>query len=100
VTYGCEAWILTNRDEHYLRIFERRILRKIFGPVQNEDGFWGIRMNCELNKLTENADIVRFIRSRKIAWLGHVKRMDDKRTPTITLVWKPIGTRIRGRPRK
>jgi len=39
VTYGCEAWTLTNRDEQYLRIFERRVLRKIFGPVQNEDGF-------------------------------------------------------------
>jgi len=38
-TYGCEAWTLTNRDEQYLRIFERRILRKIFGPVQNEGGF-------------------------------------------------------------
>jgi len=39
VTYGCEAWTLTNRDEQYLRTFECRILRKIFGPVQNEDGF-------------------------------------------------------------
>jgi hypothetical protein len=38
VTYGCEAWTLTNRDEQHLRIFERRILRKIFDPVQNEDG--------------------------------------------------------------
>ena len=38
-TYGCEAWTLTNRDEQYLRIFERRILRKIFGPVQNKGGF-------------------------------------------------------------
>jgi hypothetical protein len=51
VTYGCEAWTLTNRDEQYLRIFECRILRKIFGPVQNEDGFWRIRMNYELNNL-------------------------------------------------
>jgi len=34
VTYGCEAWTLTNRDEQHLRIFERRILRKIFGSVQ------------------------------------------------------------------
>jgi len=40
VTYGCEAW--TNREEKHLRIFERRILRKIFGPVQNEDGSWRI----------------------------------------------------------
>jgi len=44
VTYGCEAWTLTSRDGH-LRIFECRILRKIFGPVQNEDGSWRIRMN-------------------------------------------------------
>jgi hypothetical protein len=81
VTYGCEAWTLTNRDEQHLRIFERRILRKIFGPVQNEDGSWRIRMNCELNEVIGNADIVRFIKSRRIAWLGHVMRMDDKRTP-------------------
>ena len=51
MTYGCEAWTPTNRDEQYLRIFERKILRKIFGPVQNEDGFWRIRMNYELNDL-------------------------------------------------
>jgi hypothetical protein len=56
-------------------------LRKIFGPVQNEDGSWRIRKNYELNELTENVDIVRFIKSRRIAWLGHVMWMDDKRTP-------------------
>jgi hypothetical protein len=63
VTYGCEAWTLTNRDEQHRRIFERRILRKFFGPVQNEDGSWRIRMNYELNELIENADIVRFIKA-------------------------------------
>ena len=100
VTYECEAWTLTNRDETHLRIFERRILRKIFGPVQNEDGSWRIRMNYELNELTGNAYIVRFIKCRRIAWLGHVMRMADKRTPNRILQWKPIGTRTRGRPRK
>jgi hypothetical protein len=59
VTYRCEAWALTDRDS--LRIFERRILRKVFDPLQNEDGSWRIRMNDELNELIENADIVRFI---------------------------------------
>jgi hypothetical protein len=98
VTYGCEAWTLTNRDEQHLRIFERRILRKIFGPEQNEDGSWRIRMNNELNELIGNADIVRFIKSRRIAWLGHVRRMDDKRTTKRILQRKPIGTRTRGRP--
>jgi hypothetical protein len=48
-------------------MFERRILRKIFGPVQNEDGSWRIGMNYELNELIGNADIVRFIKSRRIA---------------------------------
>ena len=57
-------------------------------------------MNYELNELIGNADIVRFIKSRRIAWLCHVMRMDDKRTPKRMLQWKPIGTRTRGRPRK
>jgi hypothetical protein len=100
VTHRCEAWTLTNRDEKHLRIFERKILRKIFGPVQNEDGSWRIGMNYDLNELTGNADIVRFIKSRRIAWLGHMMQMDDKRTPKRILEWKPIGTRIRGRPKK
>jgi len=55
-------------------------------------------MNYELNELIENAE--GFIESRRIAWLGHVMRVDDKRTPKRILEWKPIGTRIRGRPRK
>jgi hypothetical protein len=83
------------RDEQHLRIFECRILRKMFGPVQNKDGSWRIRMNFELNKLIENADKVRFTKSRRIAWLGHVMRMDDERIPKRILEWKPIVTRIR-----
>jgi hypothetical protein len=78
VTYGCEAWTLTNRDEQNLRLFERRILRKIFGPVQYEDGSWRIRVIYELSELVKNADIVRFVKSRTIASLGHVMRMDER----------------------
>jgi hypothetical protein len=74
VTYRCEAWTLTNRDEQILRI-----LRKTFGPVQSEDGSWRIRMNYELSELVKNTDIVRFIKNRRIAWLGHVMRMDEKK---------------------
>jgi hypothetical protein len=48
--------------------------------VQNEDGSWRIRMNYELKELIGNADVARFIKSRRIVWLGHVMRMDDKRT--------------------
>jgi hypothetical protein len=75
-------------------------LRKIFGPVQNEEGSWRIGRSYELNELIGNANIVRFIKSRRIAWLGHVMRMEDKRTPKRILKCKPMGTRTRGRPRK
>jgi sorting nexin-29 len=80
VTYGCEAWTLTNRDEQNLRISERRILRKIFGPVQNGNGSWRIRMHYEPSELIKNADIVKFIKSRRMAWLCHVMRTDEKNT--------------------
>jgi len=100
VTNGCEAWTITTGDEHCLRIFECRILRKIFGPMQNEDGSWRIRMNYELKELRANADIVIFIKSIRIARLGHVMQIDEKRTPKRVSEWKPIGRRIRGRSRK
>jgi hypothetical protein len=60
-------------------------------------------MNYELNDLAENADRHSEInkkKSRKVAWIGHVMRMDDKRAPNRVSEWKPIGTRIKGRPRK
>ena len=100
VTYGCEAWTLTSRNEQQLRIVERKILRKLFGPVQDENGIWRIRKNHELNELIGNVDIVTFIKSRRMAWLGHLMRMDGERMPRRILEWKPMGRRIRGRPRK
>jgi hypothetical protein len=57
-------------------------------------------MNYELDELIKNAVIVRFIKGRRRAWPGHVMRMDDEGTPMSILEWKPIGMRIRGRPRK
>jgi len=96
VTYGCEAWTLTSRNEQKLRIYQQKILRKIFGPIQDENGIWRIRKNHELDELIGNADIVRFIKSRRMAWLGHVMRMDGGRMPRRILKWKPVGRRIRG----
>jgi hypothetical protein len=57
-------------------------------------------MNYELNELIENADVVRIIKSRRIALLHHVMQTDDKRTPQRIFKWKPMGTRTRERPRK
>jgi hypothetical protein len=58
------------------------MLWKIFGPVQDRGGSWIIRMNHELSELIGNADIVRFIESRRIARLGHAMWMDEKRIET------------------
>jgi hypothetical protein len=82
-----------NQDEQHLRIFEPKILRKIFGPVQDRDGSWRIRMNHELSELIRNADTVRFIKSIRIAWLGHAMWMGGKRIPKRVLEWKPTGRR-------
>jgi len=64
------------------------------------NGIWRIRKNHELNELIGNADIVRFIKSRRMAWLGHVTRMDGGRMPRRISDWEPMGRRIRGRPRR
>ena len=62
--------------------------------------FCRIRMNYELNDLIKNADIKKFVKSKRMAWLGHVMQMEGKRIPKRVLEQKPIGRRNWGRPRK
>ena len=57
-------------------------------------------MNYELNDLIKNANIVRFVKSKRMAWLGHVMRMEGERIPKRVPEWKRTGRRNRGRPRK
>ena len=80
VTYGSETWTLTKSDENFLRIFERKILRWIYGSVQEGD-IWKIRNNEEVNRSINEEDIVKFIKPRRIRWLGHVKRMEVGEMP-------------------
>jgi hypothetical protein len=81
-----------------LRNFERKILRKIYGPVQEGD-IWRIRYNEELNRLTEGKDIVKFIKAQRIRWLGHVKRMEAGAMPRRTVEGRLFIGRRKGRPR-
>jgi hypothetical protein len=74
VLYGCETWSLTLREEHRLRVFENRVLRKIFGPKREEDGSWR-KLHNELHSLYSSPNIVRMIKSKRIRWTGHVARM-------------------------
>ena len=75
VLYGCETWSLTLREERRLRVFENRVLRRIFGPKRDEvTGEWKKLHNEELNNLY-SPNIVRVIKSRRMRWVGHVARM-------------------------
>jgi len=98
VMYSSETWTLTAKDQYNLRIFERQILRKIFGLV-NIGNIRRIRNNMEIDKLLEGADILRFIKAQRIKWLGHIQRMDQARPTRKLLDWKPMGIRPVGRPR-
>jgi hypothetical protein len=98
VTYGSETWTLTKSDENLLRIFERKILRKIYGPIQEGDT-WRIRNNEELNRFIKREDIVKFIKPQKIRWLGHVKRMEMGAMPRKMTEGRLFIRRRKGRPR-
>jgi hypothetical protein len=69
VLYGCEIWSLTLGEEHRLRVFENRVLRKIFGPKREEDGSWRKLHNNELHSLYSSLNIVRVIKSRRMRGL-------------------------------
>jgi hypothetical protein len=101
VLYGCETWSLTLREEHRLRVFENRVLRRKFGPKRGEvTGEWRKLHNEELHKLYSSPDIIRQVKSRRMRWAGHVARMGEERKVYKVLVGKSEGKRRLGRPRR
>jgi hypothetical protein len=80
VLYGCETWSLTLREERRLRVFENRVLRRVFGPKRDEvTGELRKLHNEELNDLYSLSNIVRVAKSRRMRWAGHVARMGEDR---------------------
>jgi hypothetical protein len=76
VLYGCETWSLTLREERWLRVFENRVLRRIFGPRRDEVTGKSRRLyNEELIDLYSSPNIVRVIKARRMRWAGHIARM-------------------------
>jgi hypothetical protein len=101
VLYGCETSCLTLREEHRLRVFENRVLRRIFGPKRDEvTGEWRKLHNEKLHNLYSSPDIIRQVKSRRMRWAGHVARMGEERKVYKVLVGNPEGKRPLVRPRR
>jgi hypothetical protein len=98
VLYWCETWYLKLREEHKLKEFENRVLRRIFGP--KKDGVTaGWRHNEDLRDLCSSSSMIRIVKSRWMRWVGHVAWMGEKGSVYRLLVGKPKGKRPLGRPR-
>jgi hypothetical protein len=92
---------LTLREEHRRRVFDNRVLRRIFGPKGDEvTGELKKLHNEELHNLYSSPNIIRQIKSRRMMWAGHVARMGEERKVYRALVRKPEGKRPLGRPRR
>jgi hypothetical protein len=89
------------REECRLRVFENRVLRRIFGPKRDEvTGVWRKLHNKELYALYSSPNIIRVIKSIRLRWAGHVARMGERRGAYRALVGKPEGRRPLERPRR
>ena len=99
VLYGCETWSLTLIEECRLRVFENRILRRIFGSKRDENGEWRRLHNEELHSLSGPPNIVRVIKSRRLRWVDGVAGTEESRGAFKILTGKPTGKRPLGRPR-
>jgi hypothetical protein len=92
VLYECETWSLTLREVHRLRVFENRVLRRIFGPKRDEvTGEWRKLHSGDLHNLYSSPDIIRQIKSRRMGWAGHLTGMGEGRNMCRVLVGKPEG---------
>jgi hypothetical protein len=100
VLYGYETWSLTLREDHRLRVFENRVLRRIFGPRGDEDGSWRKLHNDEPHSLYSSPNIVRVIKSRRMRWAGRVASMEEHGVAYMVLVGRPEGKRPLERPRR
>jgi hypothetical protein len=100
VLYGCETWSLALREVYKLRVFQKRVLRRIFESKRDEvTGGWRKLHNEELHNLYSSPSIIRMIKSRRMRWVGHVAGLGGRKNSYRILVGKPGGRRPLGGPR-
>jgi len=77
-------------------VFERKVLRRIFGPTKERDGTWRIKTN---DKLIRHKNIINYIKAQRLSWFGHLHRMSEERMVKRVYNWKLMLTRPLGRPK-
>jgi hypothetical protein len=82
-----------------LMIFERKIMRKISGPLRTDGGHWRIRTDQEINDILKGQNIIGFIKKQILNWLGHVACMAEDNIVQKIKRWKPTYKRPNGRPK-
>jgi len=98
LTCASETWTLSKTNERRLNLFERNVLRCIFGAKQ-ENGAWRKRYNYELYEIFNEPNIVNYIKVKRLVWAGHLVRMNSDRTIKKIFNIKPDGARSAGRPK-
>jgi hypothetical protein len=80
-------------------VFERRILRRIFGPTKQKDGSWKIKTNMELDKVIQHRNIINYVKAQRLSWFGHVHRKAEASIVRKIYKWQLYITRPVGRPK-
>jgi len=97
LTCASETWILTKTDRKQMNIFERKVYRRILGPVyDNEKENWWILTNKEIYTIVKKLTITEIIRLNRLRWIGHVQRMEENRIPQRVVYMNLGTTRMRG----
>jgi hypothetical protein len=100
LTYASETSTLTKRDRKQFNIFEKKVYRRILGPVyDSEKENWRILTNKEMYVIVQKPTIAETIRLRRLHWVGRVQRIEENGTPKRVLYMNLESTRPRGGPR-
>ena len=80
-------------------MFERKILRKIFGPTKEGNGIWRIKTNKEMVELIKHRNIINYVKAQRLCWFGHINRVPETSIVKRIHKWKPFTRRPEGRPK-
>jgi hypothetical protein len=97
--YDSETWVMTKKLENIINSYERKILRGILGPI-NDNGTWRIRYNKEIYTLYGVPELSTVIKLRRLQWAGHVQRMESQSIPRMVMAGQMFGIRPIGKPKK